>query len=114
MGGSGGEGGNSDIRSVSLSSLAPDFCKYPRLTEPIKCMLETRKSPELRKGCKSCLHLSFRREEARSNEGAEGETCEPGSGWMERMLRREHRQRAAGKAGGALGSFSSLDSRGES
>lgn len=67
-------------------------------------MLETRKSPELRKGFKSCLRLSFRREEARSKEGAECKTCEPGSGWMERMLQREHRQRGAGKAGRALGS----------
>ena len=92
-----GKGGNSDIRPVSLSSLAPALCKYPRLTEPIKCMLETHKSPELRKGCKSCLRLSFRREEARSKEGAEGKTCEPGSGWTERMLPREHRERGTGK-----------------
>ena len=92
-----GEGGNSDIRPVSLSSLAPALCKYPRLTEPIKCMLETHKSPKLRKVCKSCLRLSFRREEARSKEGAECKNCEPGSRWTESMLWHEHRERGTGK-----------------
>ena len=61
-------------------------------------MLETHKSPELRKDCKSCLRLSFRRKKQDLRRGLRARPVSPEAGaaaWT---------QRGAGKAGRALGS----------